>query len=103
MKFPVNVKIYLKSGKYIGDGKIIKGDYIQYPYNILHNIDGYLYGHPENKEKTGFKYGCGFGRDTNPSINNLSIKKWLKYINERCLTKYIIVIKNTCCFEEIEL
>ena len=101
MKFPIDIKIYLKSGKYIGDGKIIKG--IQYPYNILHNIDGYLNGHPENKEKTGFKYGCGFGQYANPKIDNFSIEKWIKYINEQYLTKFIIVIKNTCFFEDIEL
>lgn len=103
MKFPVDVKIYLKSGEYIGDGKIIDGHNIGYTYNILHNIDGYLYGHLENKEKTGFKYGCGVGRWLNDDINDFSVKDWLKYINERCMRRYTINIKNNCFFEDIEL
>lgn len=103
MKFPVNVRVYLKSGEYLGEGKIVKGNNMGFTYNILHNINEHLQGHRENKEKTGFKYGCGIGRWLNDDVDNFSAEKWIKYINEKCMLKYIIVIKNTCSFEEIKL
>ena len=108
MKFPINVRVYLKSGEYLGEGKVIKGNDIGYTYNILHNISGYLQGHMENEEETGFKYGCGIGSDADRRIDDFSTEKWLKYINDQYLRKYTFEIKNNylknnCSFEEIEL
>lgn len=101
MKFPFNIKIYVKDGRFLGDARIEKvyapgmGECI----NILSNIDEF-YGHFEDQSLIGYRYGKLYSFDKEKE--NWTNKQWIDFMNGASYN-YSFKLNNKNIFKEIKI